>query len=67
MGQDTYSILREFADSWFLLFMFTFFVGAVLWLFRPGSRKIYDSASEVPFRHEDAPAISQTEPQEGRS
>lgn len=67
MENDTYSILREFADSWFLLFMFAFFIGAVLWLFRPGSRPVYDNASTVPFRHEDAPASSDAEPREDRS
>ena len=35
---DTYSILREFADSWALLALTAFFTGVVLWAFRPGSR-----------------------------
>ena len=36
-----YHILREIADSWVLLALFAFFVGAVLWAFRPGSRQTH--------------------------
>lgn len=53
---DTYSILREIADSWFLLGMFAFFIGTVLWAFRPGSRKVHKDTANIPFRHENAPA-----------
>lgn len=52
---DTYSLLREFADSWMLLFLFVVFVGVIAWAFRPGSRKIHDDSAMVPFRNEDAP------------
>ena len=51
-----YHIFREFADSWALLALFLFFVGVMLWAFRPGSRPVHDDAALVPFRHEDAPA-----------
>ena len=51
-----YHILREIADSWVLLGLFAFFVVAVLWAFRPGSRRTHDDAAQVPFRHEDKPA-----------
>lgn len=54
--KDFYSIAREFADSWFLLVMFSFFVGVVFWAFRPGSRKVHADIAEIPFRHEDKPA-----------
>lgn len=53
-----YHILREFADSWFLIVMFSFFAVAILWVFRPGSREHYDEAADVPFKHEDRPAGS---------
>ena len=53
-----YHIFREFADSWFLIFLFAFFLGIVFWVFRPGSRKTYEDTSEIPFRHEDKPASS---------
>jgi cytochrome c oxidase cbb3-type subunit 4 len=53
----TYSILREFADSWMLLLLFLFFLGVILWAFRPGSRAAHDSAATVIFRNDDRPAI----------
>jgi len=55
-GQDTYSIFRAFADSWVLLAMFVFFLGVVVWAFRPGSNKIHKDTANIPFRHEDKPA-----------
>ena len=51
-----YHILREIADSWVLLAMFAFFVAAILWAFRPGSRADHQDASQVPFRHENRPS-----------
>lgn len=67
MEEHTYSILRIFADSWGLLFLFLLFVGAILWAFRPGSRKIHDDISKIPFRNEDKPAppIEDTPPTAG--
>ncbi|WP_069298857.1 cbb3-type cytochrome c oxidase subunit 3 [Neptunicoccus sediminis] len=47
---DTYSFLREMADSWFLLAMFCFFIGAILFLFRPGNRQMHKEASQIPLR-----------------
>ena len=53
---EIYTFLREFADSWMLLFLFIVFVTVVFWAFRPGSTKIYDDVANIPFRHVDAPA-----------
>ena len=55
---DTYSLLREIADSWVLLAMFIFFVGTILWAFRPGSRATHRDTASIPFRNEDRPAGS---------
>lgn len=49
---DTYSFLRELADSWVLLVLTLIFLGVIVWAFRPGSRAIHDDAAEVPFRHD---------------
>lgn len=46
---DTYSIFREFADSWGLLGMFLFFVTAVLILFRPSAKTLHKDAANIPF------------------
>ena len=51
---DTYGLLREFADSWALLALFTFFVGAFLWVWRPGSRALHEDAARSIFRTPDA-------------
>lgn len=60
---DTYSILREFADSWALLFLVIFFLGAVLWAFRPGSRAVHSDTANIPFRHDERPAETGEEAQ----
>ncbi|MGD9919293.1 MAG: cbb3-type cytochrome oxidase subunit 3 [Paenirhodobacter sp.] len=51
-----YHILREFADSWVALGLLLFFIGAVIWALRPGSRKVHDDIANIPFRHDDKPA-----------
>ncbi|MEO9780761.1 MAG: cbb3-type cytochrome c oxidase subunit 3 [Sedimentitalea sp.] len=55
---EVYSFLRQFADSWMLLLMFVFFIGIVLWVFRPGSKKTYEDTANIPFRNESKPAAS---------
>lgn len=54
--ETTYHLMREFAASWFLLVMFTFFLGACLYAFRKGSNAIHKDTAGIPFRYEDAPA-----------
>lgn len=53
---ETYSLLREFADSWMLLFLFLFFVGVIFWVFRPNSTQQYKQTANIPFDYEDKPA-----------
>ncbi len=53
---ETYTFLREMADSWALLGLFTFFTGLVLWVLRPGASKVYQDPAGIPFRHDDKPA-----------
>jgi cytochrome c oxidase cbb3-type subunit 4 len=52
---ETYSTLRAFADSWMLLFLFLFFIGVVIWVFRPGAKKAHRDAANQIFRNEDKP------------
>lgn len=56
---ETYSFLRELADSWFLLAMFCFFVGVIVWVFRPGSSAQHQDTANIVFRHPDKPAQSE--------
>ena len=50
---DTYSLLREFADSWALLLLFLFFAAMTLWVFRPGSRRLHDDAARSILRQRE--------------
>ena len=64
---ETYTFLRQFADSWALLVLFLFFVGVILWAFRPGSAATHRDAASIPFRHEDKPAPACADEQEART
>ena len=63
---ETYTALRAFADSWHLLFMFLFFIGMVLFLFRPGSSKVHDESANMIFRNDDRPAPEEPKAPHGR-
>jgi cytochrome c oxidase cbb3-type subunit 4 len=52
---DTYTILRQFADSWMLLAMVLFFVGVILWTLRPGSARVHRQTAEIPLRNDRLP------------
>jgi cytochrome c oxidase cbb3-type subunit 4 len=62
---DTYSLLREFADSWMLLALFLFFLAVLAWVFRPGSRKAHQVAATAIFRNDTKPAGPARPDQEG--
>ncbi|MCF2870354.1 cbb3-type cytochrome c oxidase subunit 3 [Octadecabacter sp. G9-8] len=53
---ETYSLLREFADSWVLLAMFGFFLGAAIWAFLPSQNSAREDASQIPFRNDIPPS-----------
>ncbi|WP_372991874.1 cbb3-type cytochrome c oxidase subunit 3 [Sulfitobacter sp.] len=52
---NTYSLLRELADSWVLLAMFIFFAGVILWAYRPGSGEVYKSVAHIPLGDDTKP------------
>lgn len=56
---ETYSFLRAFADSWFLIAMFTFFLGACAFAFWPTLRGAREDAAGIPLR-DDAPGCAKT-------
>lgn len=47
-----YNLMREFADSWGLVAMALFFVCAIAFALRPGSRKLADEAARIPLEDE---------------
>jgi cytochrome c oxidase cbb3-type subunit 4 len=51
---ETYTFLRELADSWVLVAMFAFLIGAYIWAFLPSQRGAREDASLIPFRNEAA-------------
>jgi cytochrome c oxidase cbb3-type subunit 4 len=54
---ELYSLLRQFADSWALLFLTLVFLGVILWAWRPGSRAVHDDVANSIFRNEKKPAV----------
>jgi len=50
---ETYTLLRAFADSWFLIAMTTFYLGVFIWVIRPGSNRIHNEISQIPLRDDD--------------
>lgn len=48
----TYEAMRHFADSWGLLFLVCFFVGAVLFVLRPGAKAQARNAADIPFKED---------------
>lgn len=58
---ELYTLLRAFADSWFLLAMTLFYLGVIFWAFRPGSRATHDEIAQIPLRDDDPVSVSQTE------
>ena len=56
--EETYTIMRVFAGSWGLIFMFAAFAAIVIFTFRPGSRRVHRDSADIPFRHVDRPAAA---------
>jgi cytochrome c oxidase cbb3-type subunit 4 len=47
-----YDTLRQFADSWGLLYLFVLFVVIVAYVFRPGSSRKAKDAARIPFERD---------------
>ena len=58
---ETYTFLREFADSWFLIAMFCFFVGTWIFAFWPSLRHAREEAASIPLRDDDTTCSGQCE------
>ena len=59
-----YSLLREFADSWALLFLFVVFVAVIAWTWRPGSKATHNDIAASIFRNDTKPAGDSQQSQE---
>lgn len=49
---EVYTAMRHFADSWGLLAMALFFVGTVLFVFRPGAKRLAHEAASIPLKED---------------
>ncbi len=54
---ETYTFLRQLADSWVLLALTVFFLGIIVWAFRPGSRETHRETADIPFRNDTNRAV----------
>lgn len=59
---ETYSLLRQLADSWGLLLMFVVFLAVIAWAFRPGSRETHGDIANSIFRNERLPLAEAPQP-----
>ncbi len=51
----TYSLLREFADSWVLIVMVSFFLGTWIFAFWPSLHPSHAAAAQIPLRDDALP------------
>ncbi len=47
-----YSLLRQFADSWGLLYLVLLFIGVIAFAFRPGSKERAEDIAQIPFKED---------------
>ncbi len=47
-----YESFRLFSDSWGLAYLVAVFVGVVFFVFRPGSKKQYEDAADIPLKRD---------------
>lgn len=52
---ETYTFLRELADSWVLLALTGFYLAAILWAFRPSAKDVHREMSHLPLRNDTNP------------
>ena len=50
---ETYSIMREIADSWGLLAMAVMWLSFAIWALRPGARRHHEDAANMIFKDEN--------------
>jgi cytochrome c oxidase cbb3-type subunit 4 len=46
-------LIREIAENSTLVWLFSFFVGMVIFILRPGSRAVHEDAAQVPLRERE--------------
>lgn len=54
---ETYTLLRGFADSWFLIAMVAFFLGTWVFAFWPSQQGAREDAASIPLRDDAAKCL----------
>lgn len=49
---ELYESMRQFADSWGLVYMMVIFVAVVLYTFRPWAKDHYEAQAQIPLDEE---------------
>ena len=49
---ETYTAMRQFADSWGLVGMALFFLGVILFTLRPGGKSQAQEAASIPLKED---------------
>ncbi|KGD96950.1 MULTISPECIES: CcoQ/FixQ family Cbb3-type cytochrome c oxidase assembly chaperone [Rhizobium/Agrobacterium group] len=49
---ELYTAMRHFADSWGLLAMTLFFIGVLVFTFRPGAKASANEAAQIPLKED---------------
>jgi cytochrome c oxidase cbb3-type subunit 4 len=48
----TFETMRYFADTWGLVYLVVLFAGILVFTFRPGSKKKYEDAAQLPLKRD---------------
>lgn len=48
----TYETMRQFADSWGLLYLTLLFVILIAFTFRPGTKKVSEEIAKIPLKED---------------
>lgn len=47
-----YTTVAEFAQTWGLVYMFAIFIGVLIYALRPGAKKTFDRAAQIPLKED---------------
>ncbi|WNJ99897.1 cbb3-type cytochrome c oxidase subunit 3 [Thalassospiraceae bacterium LMO-JJ14] len=47
-----YKTLAEFAQTWGLVYMVVLFAGVLIYALRPGAKKTFDRAAQIPLKED---------------
>lgn len=51
-----YDTMRQFADSWGLVYLFAIFLGVAIFMLRPGAREKAREAALIPLKNDEGNA-----------